>query len=195
MTKKITSGWRTFSIITVSLAVIIFYGAAVTLLGMTIVRPVWIIGVSLVLAAVSAIVFLKKWETLTLTANVVVNILCHIVAATGLFMAVILGVNYFGRHSSDTDTVRAEVVKVYSETHYRSKRVARNRYIRGEPYQVYYMDVRLPDGKVRQRSISLNCYNRYARTSHLHRERADSVDLMMTPGALGMTIIERDSNK
>ena len=188
------SGWRTFSIITVSLVVIIFYGVAVTLLGMTLVKPVWIIGVSIGLAAVSAIVFWQKWELMTHTTNIVVNILCHIVVATGLFMAVILGVNYFGRHSSDTDVVRAEIVKVYSETRYRSKRVVRNRYTRGEPYQVYYMDVRLPGGRVCQRSISLNLYNRYARTSHLCSERADSVDLLLTKGALGMTIIEARLN-
>ena len=161
---------------------------------MTLVKPVWIISVSLVLAAASAIILWQKWEMLTHTANVVVNILCHVVAATGLFMAIILGVNYFGRYSSDTITVRAEVVKVYSETRYHSKRVARNRYIRGNPYQVYFMDVRLPDGRVRQRSISLKRYNRYARKSHKQRERADSVDLMLTPGALGMTIIERGTN-
>lgn len=195
MTKKKTSGWRTFSIITVSLAVIIFYGVAVTLFAMTLVKPVLIIGVSIVLAAVSAIVFWQKWGILTHTANIVVNILCHIVAVTGLFMAVILSVNYFSRYSSETVTVRAEVVKVYSETRYRSKRVARNRYIRGEPYQVYFMDVRLHDGRVRQRSISLKRYNRYARTSHLRRKHADSVEIMLTPGALGMTIIERSSNK
>lgn len=194
MAKKKTSGWRTFSIITVSLAVIIFYGTALTLFGMTLVRPVWIVGASVVLAAVTAVAFWQKWEALTRTGSVALNVACHLVAATGLFMAVILGINYFGRHASESVPVRAAIVKVYSETRYRSKRVSRNRYTRGEPYKVYFMDVQLPDGSQRKRSISLRFYNRYARSGHLRRQCPDSVDLMLTPGALGMTVMERDTD-
>lgn len=106
-------------------------------------------------------------------------------------MALILGVNYFCRDKSDSETVRVEITRIYSETHYRMKRVARNRYTRGEPYRMYYMDVRLPDGRERKRSISLQRYNRYARSSHMRQTRPDSVNLTLTSGALGMTILER----
>ena len=90
---------------------------------------------------------------------------------------------------------RAEILKIYSETRHRTKRIARNRYTKGEPYKVYFMDVCLPDGQKHKRSISLKRYNQYTYSSHRHRERPDSVDLFLTKGALGMTIIERDPNK
>jgi hypothetical protein len=102
---------------------------------------------------------------------------------------------YFRRDTSETETVHAEIIKIYSETRHRTKRVARNRYTRGEPYKVYFMDVRLPDGQKHKRSISLKSYNQYAYSSHRHRERPDSVNLLLTKGALGMTIIERDPDK
>ena len=62
MAKIITSRWRTLRIITVVLTVIIFYGIAITLLGMTLVKPVWIIGVSILFAAVTALAFWQKWK-------------------------------------------------------------------------------------------------------------------------------------
>ena len=187
---KRTSSWKIFGIITVSLAVIIFYGIAIALFGMTLVRPVLIIGVSFLLAAITAFIFWQKWEMLTSTRNLALNVICHLLFFTGLCMALILGVNYFCRDKSDSVTVRAEITNIYSETRHRMKRTARNRYTRGEPYHVYFMNVRLPDGSECKRSISLDRYNRFAYSSHHHRECPDSIDIILTSGALGMTIIE-----
>lgn len=195
MAKGNNSVWRIFGTITVSAVVIIFYGIAITLLGMTIIRPVWIIAVSIAFAVLTALVFWRKWRFITESCNTIINVICHLIATTGLFMALILGVNYFKRDTSETETVHAEIIKIYSETRHRTKRVARNRYTRGEPYKVYFMDVRLPDGQKHKRSISLKSYNQYAYSSHRHRERPDSVNLLLTKGALGMTIIERDPYK
>lgn len=195
MAKSTTSVWRTFGIITVTLAVIIFYGTAITLFGMTLVSRLAVIGAAIGFSALTALVFWRKWRIITGTCNVIINVICHLIAITGLFLSLILGVNYFGRNTSDSVTVRAEVVKVYSETRHRMKRVSRNRYTQGEPYKVYFMDVRLPDGRECKRSVSLQRYNRYARSNYRRSERPDSVDLFLTKGALGMTIIEREYKK
>lgn len=191
MSQKKNSSWRTFGMIAVIFAVILCYGIALALFGMTLVNPWWIVALSIVFAGISVFFFRNKknWSVLTGTSSVTINVLCHLVTATGLFMALILGVNYFCRDTSRTVTVRAEIVRVYSETRYRSKRVARNRYTRGEPYKVYFMDARLPDGRECKRSISIQRYNRYAWNSH--RNKPDSVDLHLSSGALGMEILER----
>lgn len=195
MSEKKRFSLRIILIITVSMAVIIFYGATLALFGMTLVRPVWVVAGAAVFAAASCLAFGRKWAALTGTRNFVINVICNLVAVTGLAMALFLGVNYFGRNKTETVSVRAEVLRVYPETHYRTKRLARNRYTRGEPYKVYYMDVRLPDGRERKREIPLKRYNRYVRSSHIRHTRPDSVDLRLTPGALGLTVIEPDSPK
>lgn len=195
MAEKKRFSLRIILIITVFMAVIIFYGATLALFGMTLVRPLWVVVGAVVFAAASCLAFGRKWAGLTGTRNVVINVICNLVAVSGLAMALFLGVNYFGRNKAETVNVRAEVMRVYAETHYRTKRVARNRYTRGEPYKVYYMDVRLPDGRERKREIPLKRYNRYARSSHIRHTRPDSVDLRLTPGALGLTVIEPDSPK
>lgn len=195
MAEKKRFSLRIILIITVSMAVIIFYGATLALFGMTLVRPLWVVVGAVVFAAASCLAFGRKWAGLTGTRNVVINVICNLVAVSGLAMALFLGVNYFGRNKAETVNVRGEVMRVYAETHYRTKRVARNRYTRGEPYKVYYMDVRLPDGRERKREISLKRYNRYARSSYICHNRPDSVDLRLTPGALGMTVIEPDPQK
>ena len=79
----------------VSVLVIVFYGIAIALFGMTLVKPGWIIGASVVFAAVTAMVLWRKWRMITGSSNVIINVICHLVAATGLFMALILGVNYW----------------------------------------------------------------------------------------------------
>lgn len=47
----------------------------------------------------------------------------------------------------------------------------------------------ITDGHEHKRSISRERYNRYARTSHRRTGRPDSVDLSLTPSALGLTFI------
>ena len=102
--------------ISVIFAVILCYGIALALFGMTLVNPWWIVALSIVFAGISVFFFRNKknWSVLTGTSSVTINVLCHLVTATGLFMALILGVNYFCRDTSRTVTVRAGVVRVYS---------------------------------------------------------------------------------
>ncbi|WP_370519163.1 hypothetical protein, partial [uncultured Duncaniella sp.] len=61
-------------------------------------------------------------------------------------------------------------------------------YTRGEPYKVYFMEVRLPDGTSKNLQISLQSYNR------LKAQKTRTTILKMTPGALGMTIVRHSWN-
>ena len=79
--------------ISVIFAVILCYGIALALFGMTLVNPWWIVALSIVFAGISVFFFRNKknWSVLTGTSSVTINVLCHLVTATGLFMALILG--------------------------------------------------------------------------------------------------------
>ncbi len=75
------------------------------------------------------------------------------------------------------------VERLYTETHHRSKRVGRNRYVKGEPYKVYYMEVSLPGGW--RKPIHLD-RARYSAT-HL----GDTIAIPVGRGLFGLSVIKR----
>lgn len=182
MAAKPKSGKRIALTITAVLAVIVFYGLTLALWGMTLGSLTVIIAGSVFLAALSGLPIYNKWRVITGTSRLSVNILCHLVSATGFFMSLLLGINYWGRHSDDTKTERVAVVRVYSEEHYRSRKVGR-RYVKGEPYKTYYIDVSLPGGYEKPMTVKPEKFRSY--------HTGDSVTVKLTPGALGMPIVGR----
>ena len=88
---------------------------------------------------------------------------------------------------ADKSTLHKEPVVVerrYSEVRHRTKRISRRTYGRGEPYKVYYIDVRFPStGKLKAISLQQRLYNR-VRTG-------DTLSLDTEMGFLGFPVIIR----
>lgn len=78
------------------------------------------------------------------------------------------------------------VERVYSETHYRSKRISRNRHVRGEPYKLYYIDVAFQSGHSKKLSVDLHQYRRI--------DRGDTLTLDVEKGLWGIAVIRRDGH-
>jgi len=110
-----------------------------------------------------------------------------VVFFTVFLSGLLIGLNFMLTDFSSLPEVKAEVVDKYSETHYRSRRVGRNRYTRGEPYKVYYLDLRLPDGRLKEMSATLGQYNR--------RHKGDTVALPVERGLFGVPVIKRRGRK
>ena len=180
MAAKIKSIKRTSLTITVVLAVIVFYGLTLALWSMTLGNLMVIIAGSVFLAVLSGLPLYNKWRAITGTQRLPINVVCHLVAATGFFISLLLGINYWGRNSDATETERVAIVRVYSEEHYRSRKVGR-RYVKGEPYKMYYIDVELPGGHIKPSAVKPEKFRSY----HV----GDSVTVKLTPGALGMPIV------
>ena len=180
--------WRIIGMITVALTVIMLYGLSMALLSMTIVDLWKIAAISMGIAFATGISMFSKWHRLTHCRYKAINFLCHVVATTAISTAIILSANYFLRDEELTRTETAPVERIYTETRYHRKRISRKVYTRGEPYKVYFMEVRLPDGTSKNLQISLQSYNR------LKAQKTRTTILKMTPGALGMTIVRHSWN-
>ena len=163
---------------------ILFYGLAFGLWSMTLGSLLMLIIGSMFLAALSGLPLFNKWRAITGTKRLLVNIVCHMIAATGLFMSLLLGINYFGRDVAETRTERVNIIRVYSEEHHRSRRVGRRYITNGEAYKMYYIDVELPGGYEKALSISAEKFRRY--------QKGDSVTLKITPGALNLQLVQLD---
>ncbi len=90
--------------------------------------------------------------------------------------------SYFASH----DTAHMERVAIerrFRETHYKTKRISRRTYGRGEPYQQYYIEVRFEDGRTKKLSVKFDTYRRL--------KSQDTIQLKMERGLWGLPVIRR----
>ena len=141
---------------------------------------VWF-GVMVLLGVVSVMPCMRLWQWVTNSGARWFCGVLHVVFFTVFVSGLLLGLNFMLTDFGALPEVKAEVVDKYSETHYRSRRVGRNRYTRGEPYKVYKVQFRLDNGTLRTFQLPLSRYNKLRRgaTATLHQGR----------GALGVPVI------
>lgn len=151
------------------------------LIKLTLLAAPVIISAGVASGIITAVPLWKFWSRLTTVRNRWVASLIHIAAITPLVITAVLGINYYAAPADAFTPVGTEVSKVWSETHYRSKRVSRNRYTRGEPYNMYYAEIVLPTGRRKEINITRT------QLSRLHA--GDSVTVSVGRGALGLQVM------
>ena len=178
---KARNGWLTATRIFVVLLVLISYGAAIGLQGLTLVRW-WVpVLVCVIVAAGSGAVLWRWWPRITGIGAPWVNYVCHVVVGVGVLLVLVMLANR-AFSGGEERTVAVRVERKYTETHYRQKRVGR-RYVRGEPYKVYYIEVSFPTGQRKAFGVTTGQYQRVWKGAELH--------VKVGRGALGMPVIDR----
>lgn len=109
--------------------------------------------------------------------------LIHFVFFTVGAACVVLGGNFIGADDATLHEEQVSVERKYREKHYRSRRVGRGRYVKGEPYYTYNIEVRFADGRVKTMELPLERYNRIRNGSE--------IPLRMEKGMLGWPVIKR----
>lgn len=159
------------------------YGLAFAIYSDTIVE--WYIpwGISLVLALLSWFLFRGMYIRLCPDTHVLLCLFGHLVAATGLWLMIVLGLNSRCADRSTTHTEQATVVGHFREKHYRSQRVSRRVYRRGTPYYEYVVRLQFPSGKEKDFKLSLEKYNRL--------RNGMTIEVPVSRGFLGFPVVER----
>ena len=89
----------------------------------------WIpLGMALLIALVT-IPFYKKWIWLTTMDGKVINCLCHLACIGAISYVLFLGGNYWFADPASTHEETVMVQKKYVETHKKTRRVGRHRYV------------------------------------------------------------------
>ncbi|MCI9042394.1 MAG: hypothetical protein HFJ93_00540 [Muribaculaceae bacterium] len=171
------------TIVVIVMLTMMAYGAALGFATITLVNPWGPALACLALAVVSYPLAARLWRRVVGSRFGWLPPLCHVVLATGVAMALFYALNFCFVSKSSLHTERAVVERLYTETHHRSKRVGRNRYVKGEPYKVYYMEVSLPGGW--RKPIHLD-RARYSAT-HL----GDTIAIPVGRGLFGLSVIKR----
>ncbi|WP_295728369.1 hypothetical protein [uncultured Muribaculum sp.] len=160
------------------------YGASMGFYGMTVINP-WIPGVaSLIIALLIGSRIWRLWQFITGSDNMWINLFIHTVVITGVVMGAFYTCNYLFADDSSLHKETAVVERRYKETRHRSKRVGRRTYTRGEPYNVYFIEVRiLSTGALKSLSAKQSQYSR------IHK--GDTLRLDTETGLFGFPVILR----
>lgn len=177
---KDKGGLRTGAVVVLLLLSILGYGCALALVEITLAPPaaLWLAGVALAAATglwgrhfVARVTgFRQLW-------------LCHLVfvaVMTGVFTGSGLLVNRLG--GGEAHETEAEITRVYSETRYKTRRVTRRTYARGESYKVYFAEIDLGHGVRRPVPIDRGRYRRL--------RPGMRVSVGLCRGALGLTFVD-----
>lgn len=181
---------KTFIVITVLVAVILFYVSGFSLLSFTIVNPIKVFGISFALAILSSFPLFLWFRNHSESRYLWISMIIFLIVACGFFFTTILSLNYF-LSNNDSTIVKTKIEKIYSENRQKQRRV-RNRYIAsGETYKVYYILLDFPDGKTRKYPLSLEHYNKYISLSLHHRKKISTIDVTLTTGLFGWQTITK----
>lgn len=181
--KKTGKTGRTVLFVILIFIAIGLWGGAMALYGRTSVEWMLPLAVGLFMSALTVRPMARMWKWLLESGSSLLAGTVHILAMTGVFAFIFLGANYWLADDSTLHEERVALLGRDREKHYHTRRVGRHRYVRGNPYYVYYITVRLPDGREKRMQTSLGFYNSLT--------RKDSVTLEMESGGLGMPVIRQ----
>lgn len=144
--------------ILVAVVTVIAIALVAVLANMTLIEPWKPLSVSAALALASVLPLRDKWKRIAGTTKNVVNYVIHAFVVTVALAAIFYSVNYWAADDESLSREEVTVVRKYTETRYRSKRIRCNVYGRGEPYTVYFIDVRFANGMVKSRELTNKSY-------------------------------------
>ena len=157
------------------------YGTAAVMFN-NLLPPWWIpVGYAFALSLLSFVLMPNLCRAVTGGVNKWANGIVQLIIGTAVFSSSITLVNQIGVSSLPADSVEVEIVKAYQTTHYTSRRIRRNTYVKGSPYQMYHLVLRFPGGKEKEITVPNSAYTQFS--------RRHTVAVTLTKGRLGMDII------
>lgn len=182
MTKSYASRFYAAKLIVVILLTLLCYMLAISLRNYTMVSFPMVMSVCLTVGAVGGVLAAPLAAWFTRRSSFALNAALATVVMTGVWAGLFYTLNFAFADAAAGHSERAVVERKYRETHYRSRKVGRNRYVRGEPYYEYYFDVRYANGSVKPMLVSAERYRRV--------DRSDSITVNISRGLFGFPVIK-----
>lgn len=120
----------------------------------------WIpVGVALMIA-IATFPFYMRWAWLTAGDNKIVNFLCHLVCVGVMSYALFLVGNYWLADPASMQEEEVVVQRKYQETHKKTRRVGKRRYVPDGVRKEYYLEVAFTNGTMKTLHVPLSTYNK-----------------------------------
>lgn len=84
----------------------------------------------------------------------------HMAVLSVVFCWALLALNYYPASDSSLRTESAVVERKFTRERHRSRRVGRRYTYSGEKYNVYYLELRMPDGRLKEKQLTPKEYAR-----------------------------------
>lgn len=156
------------------------YGIGVTELSRTLVPPLPVVGGALGAGLLAGLLTSRMWGPLLGVSNRIASTAIGLVLFTGVLGGGFLTLNHAAGNGNDI-RVDAVVEQRYTKTRHHTKRVGRRYTRQGEPYKVYYVRFRMPDGQTADISTSIHYYSRV--------HSGDTIRLTLRTGLFGLPVI------
>lgn len=182
MAKKVKARFNTFKIAIIILFTILGYIAAFALRNYTMANFTIVLCGCAVAGTLAVLPTAPLAGRLTGLTNNPANILISAIVITGIFCGLFMTCNFAFSSESSRHEEKAVVIRKYKEKHYRSKRVARNRYVRGEPYYEYYISLEYGNGRTKPMLVKIERYNRI--------RTGDTISVPIERGLFGLSVIK-----
>lgn len=170
------------SCIFLGIMAIALLGMAIALHGRT-VLDWWIPSASCLLLSIPAAYYLiPLMRTLVRFEEAYLNYLAGFILSFALLVGGFYSLNYYMSAPSSHHEVSACILNKYTEERHEVKRVSRNRTVRGKPYKIYFIEVGLPEQKVKKIEVSAAAYKRY--------RKGQSMEFEMETGLFGVPVIK-----
>lgn len=178
--KKISTK-RAIALVALLVIVIITAGLIVALQGKTLVEWWKPAAICIVPACLAAALLGDAMRRLTHSEKRLLNAAAMLILSYTLIMGVFYTLNYCKSNPATATTQHALVIRKFTEERYSSKRVGR-RYVRGEKYNVYRLEMRLPDESTKELDITAQQF--------VNTRKGQSLTLHIEDGFLGLPVIK-----
>ncbi len=143
------------------------YGACAGIQALTFVNGWLVLSICMILSLISGLLFSNFWRRLTCKRRIWINYLLNLYVVCALLLTLFYVPNISFQATDRTFERIAVIERVYYKTRYKKKRISRRVYGRGEPYKVYYIDIRFDNGTNKSLEIPLSKYNRMRKSDRL----------------------------
>lgn len=156
---------------------VIFAGIGFAYLGKSLIEPWKVIVPCVVLRFMCAALLMRE----KIAGNVLRLVLLGVFASSAWFL-LSLALNYHIPRKGELHDEIATVEQRYTKTRHRTKRVGRRVTAQGEPYKVYYIVLRLSDGKTKDMEVTHSTYR--------HFSKGDTLTVTLDRGILNIPVIK-----
>lgn len=186
MAESKRKNYRTALWIILSVIALFSYAASYSLGNNTMTSFPVVTGVSFAVASAISFLAIPFWRKVTGSENTGINIAANIIFMTGLLAALFYTLNFAFSENATRHTEPAVVINKYIEVRHHSKRVSRNRYVRGEAYNVYYIDLTFENGSIKPFPLKQNLYSKIS--------VGDTISVPVEKGLFGIPVIKRNGS-
>lgn len=171
----------TLRLIVAILAVCCYVGAY-SLGNLTMVSFPIVVSVCVTGSAIIAVALTRLWPRFTGLSSPVANMTIATAIVGGFVTLIFYILNFTMADVATRHEVHAVVSGKYKEVRHRQKRVGRGRYVPGDPYNEYFLEISYPNGAVKPMLVKAEQYRL--------TDVGDSVKVNLCRGAFGFEVIK-----